>query len=131
MTRADYVYRSVWAGEMDRERAERIADRRNERRREAAPLLALIGDVPQTTADAIIASHGQWAAEFEAGTREEYDRAMEYRRRCGELLDDAAIGRMDAHCLRVYPHSPLYWVDYWGAAWLRLARERHVGEGTP
>jgi len=106
------------------ERARRRANRLNRKVRDASPLLAYAGLVPQTTAeaqvsvvleqDATTARFFEWLA-CEAVNTEERGQAM--RVEVAQRVDAETLARLDAHRKTALPSACEYTADFW---WCRL-----------
>jgi hypothetical protein len=109
---------------MDRERAERLAARRNARLRARYPLCA--DQLPEETAEHIIRELDGYARKMAACRARLLARAAEYRARVRQLVSAEELAALDER-RKVLPSGEEYEADFWHRQLRRLTE----GGGTP
>ncbi len=103
------------------EDAERHRKRKLKRRAEKMPLFEATGVAEQVApvpdAEAILEQLNReaelYVARLNDVSRQNVEKATEYRARVAELVSAEQLAEMDAYRWRVYPEDPLYAVEYW------------------
>jgi hypothetical protein len=109
---------------MDRERAGRLAARRNARLRAKDPLFA--GQLPEETAERVLREFEGYARKMAARRARLLARAAEYKARVRELVTPEELAALEER-RRVLPSSEEYEADFWRRQLRRLTE----GGGTP
>jgi hypothetical protein len=109
---------------MDRERAERLAARRNARRRAKYPLFA--DQLPEETAERVLREFDGYAGKMAACRARLLARAAEYRDRVRQLVTPEELAALEER-RKVLPSGEEYEADFWHRQLRRLTE----GGGTP
>ena len=109
---------------MDRERAERLAARRNTRLKEKYPLFA--DQLPRETAERVMREFEGYARKMAACRARLLARAAEYRDRVRQLVTPVEFAALEDR-RRVRPSGEEYTADFWH----RQIRRLTEGGGTP
>jgi hypothetical protein len=109
---------------VDRERAERLARRRNARRRAKYPLFA--GQLEEETAEQVMREFDGYARRMAECRARLAARAAEYKARVKELVTAEEFAALE-ECRKVLPDSEEYDADFWH----RQLKTRTERGGTP
>jgi hypothetical protein len=103
------------------EKAARIAERRNARRRRKYPLFA--DRLPVVTAEQVQAEFQRHHDRFEEALRRLSECAEQLRGMVASLVNDQELRRLDER-REVLPRGEEYAADYWRHVYLRLVTEK-------
>src|SRR3712207_4380961 len=109
---------------MDRERAERLAARRNARLRERCPLFA--AQLPPYTAEGVMREFEGYARKMAEATARMRVRAAEYKAQVQALVSPEEFAALEER-RKVLPPTPEYEADFWH----RQLRALTAKEGQP
>jgi hypothetical protein len=102
---------------IDRAKAERMAKRRNQRRRQSVPLFAQ--DVDLVTPEQLIETAQGQHDRFEACLRGLQATADDFRQRVAALVPAEELQRLDER-RQLYPHGEEYSASFWRLVYQRL-----------
>lgn len=95
-----------------REKAEKVAIRRNKKNAKRWPLLALAGALEHVTADDILNADARSEAKWREDNEKMAARARVFRQRVATLISGDELASLDQQRLR-YPSGQEYAADFW------------------
>lgn len=118
-----------------REQAQTVADRRNRRKAKRWPLLALAGQLEQTTADDILNADTKFENRMREINERLETRARAFRAQVATLISSEELAALDVR-RKMYPPSAEYSANFWrGQLALRGAPPQTAmtpeSQGTP
>lgn len=95
------------------EQAQRAAERRNRKLAAREPLLALIGEARQVTAEQMMENERRWRAKMAALEAHLTERADMLREQVAVRVSVERLAELDAYRIRVFPPGGDYGCEFW------------------